>query len=357
MTLTSDQIRALPKVALHDHLDGGVRSQTVIDHARDVGHTLPSYDADNLADWFFTAADSGNLVSYLSTFTHTVAAMQTREHIARVAHEFVLDQAADGVIYAEARWAPEQHTERGLTEAEAVEAVRDGLASGMAEVAASGGSIVAQQILTSMRHGGPTTRIAELCVAYRDQGVCGFDIAGAEDGFPPARFVDAFAYLRAHNAYYTIHAGEAFGVPSIQQAVECGALRLGHGVRLIDDIEVTQDGYRLGTLASFIKNQRIALEVCPTSNLQTGIAPDLAHHPIRILNDLNFRVAVSCDNRLQSRTTLTAEFTALHEQLGWGLADIQRSTINATKAAFYPYDERRRLIEEVIRPGYETASA
>lgn len=355
MTPTSDQIRALPKVALHDHLDGGLRPQTVIDHARERGHELPSYDAASLADWFFEAADSGDLVTYLSTFPHTIAAMQTREHLSKVAHEFVLDQAADGVIYAEARWAPEQHTQAGLTESQAVEAVRDGLASGMAAAARAGQGIVAQQILTSMRHGAPTTRIAELVVAYRDQGVCGFDIAGAEAGFPAARFKEAFEYLRSHNAYLTIHAGEAFGQASVQQAVECGALRLGHGVRLIEDIERGPEGFRLGTLAQYVKNQRIALEVCPTSNLQTGIAPDLAHHPIGVLRELNFRVAVSCDNRLMSRTTLTNEFLGLATQLDWGLADIEWATTNAMKAAFYPYDDRRALIADVIRPAFAAA--
>lgn len=353
MKPTREQIRALPKVALHDHLDGGLRPQTVIDHCQEAGHSLPTLDAHDLGNWFFTAADSGNLVSYLSTFNYTIAAMQTKEHLQRVAHEFVLDQAADGVIYAEARWAPEQHTQAGLSEAEAVEAVRDGLVSGMAEAAASGRTILANQILTSMRHAAPTIRIAELAVRYRDQGVCGFDIAGAEDGFPPARFREAFDYLRANNAYYTIHAGEAFGPASIWQAVQvCGAHRIGHGVRIVEDIT---DG-RLGRLASYIKNQRIALEVCPTSNLQTGIAETLADHPIGLLRDLEFRVAVSCDNRLMSATTLTNEFAQLVDALDWTLADVEWCTANAMKAAFIDYDERRRLLNEVIRPAYRAVA-
>lgn len=350
--LTAELIRSLPKVALHDHLDGGLRPQTVIDHCREAGHSLPTYDAEALRGWFFAAADSGNLVSYLSTFNFTIAAMQTKEHLNRVAHEFVLDQADDGVIYAEARWAPEQHTQAGLTEAQAVEAVRDGLLSGMAEVAASGRSIQVNQILTSMRHLEPTTRIAELVVAYRDQGVCGFDIAGAEDGYPPVRFKEAFDYLRANNAYYTIHAGEAFGWESIWQAVQlCGAHRIGHGVRIVEDIH---DG-RLGLLASYMRNQRIALEVCPTSNLQTGIAETLTDHPVEILRKHRFRLTISCDNRLMGRTTLTEEFWRLHEAFGWGLEEIQWCTDNAMKAAFIDYDQRCHLLEKVIRPAYRVS--
>lgn len=350
--LSTEQIRTLPKVALHEHLDGGLRPQTVIDHCREAGHELPSYDAEELRTWFFTAADSGDLVTYLTTFDHTTAAMQTRDHLRRVAREFVLDQAADGVIYAETRWAPEQHTRNGLSEAEAVEAVRDGLDEGMAEVAEAGGSIRVQQLLTSMRHAEPTTRIAELVIAYRDQGVCGFDIAGAEDGFPPTRFQEAFDYLRANNAYFTIHAGEAFGPESIWQAVQlCGAHRIGHGVRIVEDIA---EG-RLGRLASYVRNQRIALEVCPTSNLQTGIAATLAEHPVDLLRRLGFRLTISCDNRLVSNTTLTNEFARLGEVFGWGLPEIGWCTANAMKSAFLDYDEKRRLLNTIIRPAYLAA--
>ncbi|PIF01913.1 MAG: adenosine deaminase, partial [Propionibacterium sp.] len=285
MTLTIEQLRKLPKVSLHDHLDGGLRPQTVIDHCNETGHSVPTKDADALGKWFFNAADSGNLVTYLSTFNYTIGAMQTYEHLQRVAYEFVLDQAADGVIYAEARWAPEQHTQAGLSESQAVEAVRDGIEKGVAEITAAGGDIAVNQILTSMRHLAPTTRIAELAVKYRDQGVCGFDIAGAEDGFRPARFKEAFDYLRANNAWITIHAGEADGIPSIWEAVQvCGAHRIGHGVRLIEDI----DGDKLGRLSEYIRNQRIALEVCPTSNLQTGVAKTLAEHPVNRFRELGF---------------------------------------------------------------------
>lgn len=357
MALTIDEVRRLPKVALHDHLDGGLRPDTVIEHCAEVNHELPTIDADALARWFFDAADSGDLVTYLSTFPHTIAAMQTRPHLERVAREFVLDQALDGVVYAEARWAPEQHTERGLTEVEAVEAVRDGLAAGMAEAEAAGTPIIARQLLTSMRHAEPTTRIAELAVRYRDQGVAGFDIAGAELGFPPENFIDAFRYLKTENAYFTIHAGEAEGVPSVFGAVQlCGANRLGHGVRIVEDITRDDDGTeRLGRLAAYVRNQRIPLEVCPTSNLQTGIADAVAGHPIGRLVDLGFTVTVSCDNRLMSGTSLSREFALLSEAFGWGLDEIEVLTLNAARAAFLDHDARERLISDVIAPGFASA--
>lgn len=396
-----DLIRALPKVTLHDHLDGGLRPQTVIDHCLENGHEPPTRDADELADWFFEHANSGSLVRYIATFEHTITAMQTREQLVRVAREFVLDQHADGVVYAEARWAPEQHLRQGLTMAVAVEAVRDGLREGMAEVAAAGGEIVAQQILCSMRHTAPSLDVADLTIAYRDQGVCGFDIAGAEDGFPPTRLAAAFDELKRANAFFTIHAGEAFGLPSIWEAVQlCGAHRLGHGVRLADDI--TRDdvaggdayelrssspkqpvsgagahldrssytpmpgtapvpdaplvpgaeGWRLGRLSSYIRDQRIPLEVCPSSNLQTGVADTLADHPVDLFKQLRFRVTINCDNRLQSRTTLSREFALLSETFGWTIDDVLWCTVNAMKSAFLPFDQRLRLINEVIKPGF-----
>lgn len=337
--------RALPKVALHDHLDGGLRPGTIVEEARAIGHRLPTEDPAALAEWFYAAADSGSLVRYLETFDHTIAVMQTPGQLRRVAAEFVEDQAADGVIHAEARWAPEQHLAGGLSLTEAVEAVRDGLAEGMATCAAAGRPITVRQILTSMRHGVPTTRIAELAVAYRHDSVCGFDIAGAEDGYPPSRFSEAFDYLKRHNFEFTIHAGEAFGLPSIWEAVQlCGASRLGHGVRIADDI--ASDG-TLGELAGYVRDRRIPLELCPSSNLQTGIAGSVAEHPFGLLARLKFRVTVSCDNRLMSRTTLSREFALLSEAFGYELADLRRFSVNAAKSAFLPFDQRLALIERV----------
>ena len=354
MTLDLDTLRRVPKVALHDHLDGGLRPGTVLELAREIGHQLPADDADALADWFFESADSGSLVRYLETFVHTIAVMQSAANLRRVAREFVEDQAADGVVYAEARWAPEQHQSRGLTLEEAVEAVRDGLREGMAVCAEQGRPIIAQQIVTSMRHVAPRLDIAQLAVRYRHDSVCGFDIAGAEDGFPPSRFSQAFDYLKQHNVEFTIHAGEAFGLPSIWEAVQlCGASRLGHGVRIVEDITTGADGKPvLGDLASYVRNRRLPLEVCPSSNLQTGICETIAEHPFGLLAQLKFRVTVSCDNRLMSRTTLSREFALLADAFGYGLPDIRWFTINAAKSAFYPFDARLRLIDEVIKPGF-----
>lgn len=352
--LTIDDLRPLPKVALHDHLDGGLRPATVIEHCAENGHPLPTTDPGELRRWFFEAADSGSLVRYLETFEHTVAAMQTPEQLARVAHEFVVDQAADGVVYAEARYAPRQHQRRGLTLAAVVEAVRDGLASGMA---AAGRPIVARQIVTSMRHAEPSTDIAELALAYRDDSVCGFDIAGAEDGFPPARFADAFRHLKLNNMFFTIHAGEAHGLPSIWEAVQvCGAARLGHGVRIVEDIRITEDGAALGRLASYVRDARIPLEVSPSSNLQTGIAEHLADHPVDLLHRLDFNVTVNCDNRLMSGTTMSREFALLGETFGWTLDDVERVTVRAMRAAFLPHDQRERIVAEIIAPSYAALS-
>lgn len=354
--LTVEQIRELPKVALHDHLDGGLRPETIIEHCRDNGHDLPTTEAAELGAWFFEAADSGSLVRYLETFEHTVAAMQTADQLARVAREFVLDQAADGVVYAEARWAPEQHRRSGLDLEEAVEAVRDGLAEGMREAESRGQAIVVQQIVTSMRHAEPRTDIAELAVKYRDDSVCGFDIAGAEDGFLPSRFLEAFEYLRRNNANITIHAGEAAGVESVWEAVQlCGAHRLGHGVRIIEDIDFSGKHPVLGRVAHAVRDHRIALEVSPSSNLQTGIATTLAQHPVDALYRLGFNVTINCDNRLMSGTTMSREFALLSAELGWGLDEIEEVTINAMEAAFLHHDERIALIEGLIEPSFAAA--
>lgn len=356
--LTVEQVRTLPKVVLHDHLDGGLRPQTVIDGCLENNHEPPTRDADALAEWMYEHANSGSLVNYLTTFEPCIAALQTRDQLVRAAREFVLDQHGDGVVYAEARWAPEQHLRAGLTMTDAVEAVRDGLAAGMAEVAAMGGRIVCQQIVCSMRHGDPTLAVAELAIAHRDEGVCGFDIAGAEDGFPPSRLSSAFDLLKRENASFTIHAGEACGLPSIWEAVQvCGANRLGHGVRIVEDIEIQDGSARLGRLAGYVRDARIALEVAPSSNLQTGIAAEMKDHPVELLKDLGFNVTINCDNRLMSATTMTREYERLVETFNWDLDDIELTTINAMRAAFLPHDQRESIVREVIRPAYDAARA
>src|SRR3954462_124465 len=269
----SDIVKA-PKALLHDHLDGGLRPETVVELAAGIGHSLPETDPVRLGEWFVAAADSGSLERYLETFAHTVAVMQTEAGLPRVAKECALDLAADGVVYAEVRYAPEQHLENGLSLDAVVDAVQAGFAEGSAEAAALGRPIRVGVLLTAMRHAARSQEIAELSVRYRDAGVVGFDIAGAEAGFPPTRHLDAFEYLQRENAHFTIHAGEAFGLPSIWEAIQrCGAARLGHGVRIIDDITVGDDGtVRLGRLAAYVRDMRIPLEMCPHSNVQTGAA-------------------------------------------------------------------------------------
>ena len=348
MTLTADQIRRAPKVALHEHLDGGVRPATVAAIAEEVGHALPA-PADQLGLWFADAASSGSLPRYLETFEHTVAVMQRPQDLARVARESVLDLAADGVVYAELRWAPEQHLRGGMSLSETVEAVQAGIDEGRAEAAAEGTPIVVGQLLTAMRHAQHGLEIAELVVEYRDRGVCGFDIAGAEDGFPPILHLEAFEYLRRENAHFTIHAGEAFGLPSIWQAIQrCGADRLGHGVRIIDDIDLAAEGGpRLGRLAAYIRDKRIPLEMCPSSNLQTSAVPgmrSIADHPIGLLKELGFRVTVNCDNRLMSGTSMSREMQLLVDAFGYDADDLRWFTVNAMKSAFLPFDERLALI-------------
>jgi adenosine deaminase len=357
MTLDPDLLRSLPKVSLHDHLDGGLRPQTVFEIAQEIGHPLPADGPEALGRWFAESADSGSLVRYLETFDHTVAVMQTAAQLRRVAREFVEDLAADGVVYGEARWAPEQHTKGGLSEAEAVESVRDGLTEGMLVCRDRGQEVEVRQLVTSMRHLEPSTRIAELALAYRDQGVAGFDIAGAEDGFPPERWLPSFQLLKQHNMTYTIHAGEASGVESVWAAVQlCSANRIGHGVRIIEDVRFDADGQAtLGEVAGYVRDQQIPLELCPSSNVQTGAVPSLDAHPFRVLDELGFRVTVNSDNQLMSGTTLSRELGLLVEHFGYDLAGLRRVTLNAATSAFLPWDQRQKLIEDVILPGYDRA--
>ncbi|WP_335981735.1 MULTISPECIES: adenosine deaminase [Streptomycetaceae] len=356
---SGEQIRRAPKVLLHDHLDGGLRPGTIVDIARATGYEgLPETDPDKLGLWFREAADSGSLERYLETFSHTCAVMQTRDALVRVAAECAQDLAADGVVYAEVRYAPEQHLEGGLSLEEVVEAVNEGFRDGERRAREAGHRIRVGALLTAMRHAARSQEIAELANRYRDLGVVGFDIAGAEAGFPPTRHLDAFDYLKRENNHFTIHAGEAFGLPSIWQALQwCGADRLGHGVRIIDDITVDGDGVHLGRLASYVRDKRVPLEMCPTSNLQTGAATSYREHPIGLLRRLHFRVTVNTDNRLMSGTSMSEEFGHLVEAFGYTLDDMQWFTVNAMKSAFIPFDERLAMINEVIKPGYAALKA
>ena len=374
---TDDTLRRVPKALLHDHLDGGLRPETIIELAETVGYQgLPERDADALGAWFRDSADSGSLERYLMTFDQTLAVMQTVDGLHRVASECVQDLAADGVVYAEVRYAPEQHLVDGLSLEDVVEAVNAGFRDGERICAGAGRRIRVTALLTAMRHAAKSTEIAGLVVRYRNEGVAGFDIAGAEAGFPPTRHLDAFEYLRRENAHFTIHAGEAFGLPSIWEAIQwCGADRLGHGVRIVDDLQFATvpgdtsglKGYSedvahaatadlseviLGGLASYVRDRRIPLEMCPSSNVQTGAAESIALHPISLLKRLRFRVTVNTDNRLMSGTSMTREMSLLVNDAGWTLEDLRWATINAMKSAFIPFDQRLAIIDDVVKPGY-----
>ncbi|OBI45310.1 adenosine deaminase [Mycobacterium kyorinense] len=353
--LSLEMIRQAPKALLHDHLDGGLRPATVLDIAAQTGYDdLPATDVDELATWFRTASHSGSLERYLEPFSHTVAVMQTPEALHRVACECVEDLAADAVVYAEVRFAPELHINRGLSFDEVTDAVLAGFADGEKAAAAEGRAITVRCLVTAMRHAALSREIAELAIRFRDKGVVGFDIAGAEAGYPPTRHLDAFEYMRNHNARFTIHAGEAFGLPSIHEAIAfCGADRLGHGVRIVDDIDVEPDGrVRLGRLASLLRDKRIPFEMCPSSNVQTGAVDSIANHPFDLLARARFRVTINTDNRLMSDTFMSREMHRLVEAFGYGWTDLERFTINAMKSAFIPFDERLAIIDDVIKPRY-----
>jgi adenosine deaminase len=352
--LTEAAIRQAPKVVLHDHMDGGLRPTTVIELAAEAGHTLPTTDPDELQAWFTEGANRRDLDLYLQTFEHTVACMQTHESIERVAYECVEDLADDGVVYAEVRMAPELCIENGLDPDQAVEAMLAGMARG-----AAGRPIEVGLIVTAMRHAAHSKEIAEVALRHRDEGVVGFDIAGSESGNPPSRHLDAFRTIAQANSHITIHAGEAFGLPSIWEALQlCGAERLGHGVRIVDDITVDPDGQvHLGRLAAFVRDRRVPLEMCPTSNVNTGVCETIAEHPIGLLRRLRFRVTVNTDNRLMSDISMTRELHKLHEAFGWGWDDFEWLTINAMKSSFWPFDKRLRIINEQIKPGYAALKA
>jgi len=344
------QVRAAPKVLLHDHLDGSMRPETVIELAKEQGYkALPTEDIDDLARWFTRGADRRNLELYLETFAHTVGVTQTKEGLTRAAAESAEDMAADGIVYAEVRFAPELHTDQGLTLDEVVEAVLEGFRIGSA-----GKPITIGTLCTAMRTAARSYEIAELALRHRDAGVVGFDIAGAEAGHPPSRHLDAFQLIMRESFHITIHAGEAFGLPSIAEALNyCGTERLGHGVRIVDDIEIDGDGKPvLGRLAAYVRDCRIPLEMCPTSNVNTGAATSIAEHPIGLLRRLRFRVTVNTDNRLMSDVKLSDEFLKLAEAFNYGLADMEWLTLNAMKSAFWPFEQRLGIINKQIKPGY-----
>ncbi|MFP3905609.1 MAG: adenosine deaminase [Acidimicrobiales bacterium] len=347
---TLESIREAPKVLLHDHLDGGLRPRTIVELADEHGYGgLPTTDVEELGAWFHAGADRKDLALYLDTFRHTVAVMQHRGALVRVARECAEDLAADGIVYAEVRFAPELHLEQGLSLDEVVDAVQEGFRQG-----SDGRAITIGTLLTAMRTAANSREIAELAVRHRGDGVVGFDIAGKEAGYPPSRHLDAFQYVQRANFHITVHAGEAFGLPSIWEALQwCSAERLGHGVRIVDDITVAADGEaHLGDMAAFVRDRRVPLEMCPTSNVHTGVCDTIAEHPIGLLARLRFRVTVNTDNRLMSNISLSEELAGLVDAFGYGWDELQWLTINAMKSAFWPFERRLALINDVIKPGF-----
>ncbi len=360
-TVDGVSLRSLPKVSLHDHLDGGVRPATIIELADAAGLEVPETDPKALGDWIAAQCDSGSLVEYLKTFDLTIAVMQTREGLQRIAREFVEDLADDGVVYAEVRWAPEQHLQQGLSLDDVVEAVQAGIEEAEAEVEKAGGEIRVGQLISALRHTDRSLEIAELAVRHRDHGAVGFDIAGPEDGFLPSQHRAAFDYLAANFFPVTVHAGEAAGIASISSALIDGrALRLGHGVRLASDLDVVSRSgdevlVTFGDVSRWVRDREIPLELSPSSNLQTGAieawGTELADHPFDLLYQLGFAVTVNVDNRTMSRTTLTRELGLLAQTFDYSLADLEAFQLNAAAGAFLSVEEREELIE-LIAEGF-----
>jgi adenosine deaminase len=356
MKFSENFVRALPKVLLHDHLDGGLRPRTAIELARDTGYEgLPTEDPVELAMWFHRGARRGSLPLYLEGFTHTCALMQTEEALERVAYEMMEDLHRDGVVYVETRYAPVFHTERGLHWDETVNAVLKGLERGRKDFGVEYGLI-----LCAMRNMQLSLEMAELAVDYRERGVVGFDLAGEEGGFPPKKHIDAFHYIQRENFNITIHAGEAFGKESIWQAIQwCGAHRIGHATRLIEDIGLDKRNkkkiVKMGYLAQYVLDKRIPLEICLTSNVDTGAVKSLAEHPFGLLYKYKFRVTLNTDDRLMSGTSMTKEFMIAQHVFQLSMDDFEKLTVNAMKSAFIPYNRRIQLIYDVIKPGFAKA--
>ncbi len=353
-------IESLPKVSLHDHLDGGLRPQTIIDIAAEQGLDVPADSAEDLGTWFAEQSDSGSLVEYLKTFDVTTSVMQTAGALTRIAREFVEDLHADGVIYGEIRWAPEQHLAGGLTLDEAVEAVQAGVDDAVESIRGAGGKMWVGQLISAMRQADNGLEIAELALRHRGQGAAGFDIAGPEAGFPPSRLTEAFDLLASAFFPVTVHAGEADGVESIRSALLDGrALRLGHGVRIVEDMTIHEDGdqttVELGDVARWVLDRGIVLETSPSSNLQTGaIGQDrvMADHPFDVLYRLGFAVTVNTDNRLMSHTSLSRELYLLAETFNYDTTDLLAFQINAAHAAFVPREIKDEIVD-VLMEGFE----
>jgi adenosine deaminase len=347
--LDEELLRSIPKVLLHDHLDGGLRLQTVIELAQDQGFQLPETDAEALSRWFHEGANRGSLTEYLKGFAVTTGVMQTEEALYRVAFEMMEDMHRDGVVYVETRFSPLFHTRRGLNFDQVIEAVIRGLKDGERAFGVKFGLIIC-----AMRNLTPdnSLRMAECAVQYRDQGVVGFDLAGDEMGYPPKDHLKAFHYIQRNNFYITIHAGETFGKESIWQALQfCGTHRIGHGTHLKEDMMESDDRiFEMGTLSRYVLDRRIPLEICLSSNLHTTTMRNLHYHPFPLFYRNQFRVTLNTDNRLMSDTTMTKEFLIAVKEYNLTLDDVEKLTINAMKSAFISFQNRLKLIYDSIKP-------
>jgi adenosine deaminase len=342
--MEKELLERLPKVVLHDHLDGGVRPQTILELAEAVGYQgLPGGDADTLARWFFQG-ESRSLERYLEAFGHTVAVMQTREALERVAEEAVLDLASDGAVYAEVRFAPTLHCERGLTPEQVMDAVLAGCAAGRRQA-----GISVYVIVDALRHRHDSEDVARLAASFSTRGVVAFDLAGPEAGHPASDHRAACRIARDAGLHLTLHAGEAAGVESIADALSCGAERLGHGVRLVDDLTVREGRVvGMGAVAERVRGQGIALEVCPSSNLHTRAFPSIESHPVGLLHRAGFAVTINPDNRLMSGTSMSAEFSLLARGQQFTLADLRTATLRAADACFAGNSVKHEVRERVL---------
>ena len=334
-SITFDLLHQLPKVELHCHLDGCLRPESILDFALKDGVELPSFDLAELTSYLKIGKKRGSLVDYIERFDITLSVMQTPESLTRFAFELIEDVAQENVRYIEVRYSPILHQQKGMTLDMAVESVKKGLKKGEKRFGVKSGIIVC-----GIRSISPdiSLKLADLAVQYKNKGVVGFDLAGAEENFPAKEHREAFYQIRNNNINSTIHAGEAFGPASIHQAVHyCGANRIGHGTKLKEDKDLMQ----------YVNDHRIPLEICLTSNWQTYSVRSLKHHPLKYYYDQGIRVTLNTDNRLMSDTTLTDEFMLAHELFDFQLHDFREITITAMKSAFLPHNERRKMIKSI----------
>ncbi len=334
--LSLQDLQRLPKTDLHVHLDGSLRLETILDLATQQKVKLPADTPEGLRPFVQMGEDCKSLVEYLKAFEVTLSVMQTHESLVRTAFELAEDAARENVRYLEVRYSPILHQQKGLTLHGIVQAVLEGLA-----LAEKKYPIKTGVILCGMRHISPeiSLKLADLTVAFKNKGVVGFDLAGAEEDFPAKKHKEAFGRVLANNINCTLHAGEAYGPESIHQAIHaCGAHRIGHGVRLVED----------GDLLNYVNDHRIPLECCPSSNVQTKAVKRMADHPIRLYYDLGLRVTVNTDNRMVTNTSVSQEYLVLHEQLGFTLDEIKELIIMGFKSAFLPYAIKRAMLADVV---------